>query len=252
MSHGSFERAPRRLTLLAAAALALAACGGETGADASSASSAAAATAQATASALPTASAGGAPPPASSRTELGADPCAYDWIELEEAFRSCPALGDAESSWVPRVETRPAELKVASGGLLKFVVALGNQGKGSSWTAELDDHCGAALRPVLLDSESRKPLEDTSFWQLPSCPGERARVTLSPRGALTSLVVIRAARRVLEKVVVRHETSPTGDVVEVTETRQREIALPPGRYALELLLPTPHAQTVELPLEVTP
>jgi hypothetical protein len=244
-----FARGRRPLPRFALLALALVAC--EEAPSSAAASSAPGSAPAPPRAALPSGSSVGSPLPSAGRAVATADACSYDWIELDEALRSCPALGDSDSSWVPRVETRPAQLKVASGGLLKFMVALGNEAKGGSWVAELDDHCGGALRPVLLDA-AKKPVEDRTFWQLPTCPGARARVTLSQRGALTSLVVFRAVRRELERVVVGHETAPSGEVVDVTETRQRELALPPGSYVLELLLPTPHAQTVELPLEVTP
>ncbi|NUP06502.1 MAG: hypothetical protein HOW73_10630 [Polyangiaceae bacterium] len=231
-----------------------AACGHDVKPDeterAPSASAAAAPTSVASASASPTASA--APPSLSSSAVVptwfeGA--CSFDWVELDEAFRTCPAFGDVAASWTPRVRTHPKELRVASGEMLKFTISLGNEGR-EPWTAELDDHCGLALRPLILDSAQR-PVDDPSLWLPPACPSSRARVTMSRRGMLTQIIAVRAVRRERYPVVVGHRTSPGGAVTDIEEQREREVPLVPGKYFIELLLPTLNAQSTTVEVEVT-
>ena len=106
--------------------------------------------------------------------------CTFDWVDLGEAYRACPVLGDSSTPWVPIVRTIPKELTVPSGGSLRFTVALGGGDGRGPWTAELNDRCGVALRPLLLDAREQ-PLEHVDAALPPVCPAGRARVTLSTR-----------------------------------------------------------------------
>lgn len=197
----------------------------------------------------PAPSVSSAPPVAASEPTPGA--CSYDWIDLDEAFRSCPLLGEDIVPWIPVVRTHPKKLRVGSGAYLRFTVVLGAARQTGPWDAFLDDRCGIALRPLILDSRGL-PVDDLSFLLAPSCPSDHARVTLSRRGRITTEITLRAIRREAERVVVGHRTLPDGRVENVFGTKEREVSLTPGRYFIELPLPTSAEQNARLELEVTP
>lgn len=143
----------------------------------------------------------------------------------------------------------PKELRVASGGKLRFRITLNNPEAKGVWTASLDDHCGQALKPVLFDDKDA-PVEHPSMWYAPLCPSRVAEVMLSRRGRVTTLIDLVAMKRTRERVVVGHETKPNGKVENIEEERIKETPLPAGRYTIELALPTPDAPSTTVPLEV--
>jgi hypothetical protein len=220
-------------------------CGGskeEGGAESASAGAAAAAapSARAQQSASP------APRPMTSvAADLG-DGCSFDWIDLREAFRTCPVLFDLEqSSYSRRVRVRPSPLRVPSGGELRFSVGIGQHGSGR-WTADLDDRCGLAMTPILFDARG-KMIDDASWLPPPACPAARARVTLSGRGEVTASITIKAVRRWWERAPAR-----PGAGGAASEMRMRETPLPPGPYRIEIPLPTSDGASELVDLEVTP
>lgn len=170
-------------------------------------------------------------------------------MELNEAFRACPTLFDAPSEWIPRVRTRPRELKVASGSTLHFNVSIGNEGN-SPWTADLDDHCGLAMKPMILDATGTL-VDDLAFLPALVCPSSRARITLSTRGVVTAQVSVTAIRWIKERVVTGNRTDKRGNLENVYETRDRSVPLPPGKYTIDLPLPTPNSDRFAVALEVT-
>ena len=190
--------------------------------------------------------------PSSASAPLLYDACAFDWVDLDEAFRVCPIIGPSEETpaITRRVRSAPAKLVVASGATLSFAVGIGREGGRGGWTVELDDRCGVAMRPLLVDGQQRL-LDDVSVLAPPACPATRARVRLSGRGEVTTRVSIKAVKRTVERVVVGHKTLPGGRVEDVVEMRTKETPLPPGNYGVELMLPTPDGAAEVLPLEVT-
>jgi hypothetical protein len=176
-------------------------------------------------------------PPTDAAPARPGDRCAFDWISLDEAFRACPVFDhEEEHPWNRRVRVSPEAPTVRSGESLRLVVGLGNRGRGP-WSADLDDRCGVAMVPLLLDA-SGQPLDDGAFLPAPSCPPTRARVTLSGRGEVTSTILFKAVRRTHERVVVGRKTLPGGKMEPLFETRLKESPLEPGPYDVELLLPT--------------
>ncbi len=185
--------------------------------------------------------------------ELGADACSFDWVSLDEAFRSCATFPMEEKSTQPPRKLRvPREpLSVPSGESLSFSVGVGQrEGTKGPWTLDLDDRCGTAMRPMLVDAEGRL-LDDLALLPPPACPGSRARVTLSGRGQVSARLTIKAVKRTVERVVVGHRTLPGGRVENVVENREKEAPLPPGKYGIEIALPTSDGATEVVPLEVT-
>ncbi len=197
--------------------------------------------------ALPTAAPSAAPPSAADRLD---DACSFDWISLDEAFRLCPVFDREEHAWSRRVRVSPDKPTVRSGESVRLVIGLGNRDKGP-WTADLDDRCGVAMHPLLLDRRGL-PIDDAAFWLVPSCPATRARVTLSGRGEITTAIQLKAVRRTNERVVVGHRTLPGGKVEEVVSMRPKEVPLEPGTYTLELLLPTADGASQAVDVVVTP
>lgn len=195
---------------------------------------------------LPAGSSSAAPEPFPDRMN---DACAFDWVSLDEAFRLCPVFDGDEHAWNRRVRISPEKPTVRSGETLRIIVGLGNRDRGV-WTAELDDRCGVAMHPLLYDGRGQ-PLDDSAFWLVPSCPATRARVTLSGRGEVTTAITVKAVRRVRERVLVGHKTLPGGKVEEIAVLRPKEVPLAPGKYSIELLLPTSDGASQTVAFEVT-
>ena len=192
-------------------------------------------------------------PTVTARDERGGDACSFDWVSLDEALRACAILPTEEKTSQPprKLRVPNAPLRVPSGESLSFAVGVGQEGTKGPWTLELDDRCGTAMRPMLVDAEGRL-LDDLALVPPPSCPGSRARVTLSGRGQVSTRLTIKAVKRTLERVVVGHRTLPGGRVENVVEMREREAPLPPGKYGVEIALPTSDGATEVVPVEVLP
>jgi len=191
-------------------------------------------------------------PSGSGSAPLLYDACAFDWVDLDEAFRLCPILGPSEETpaITRRIRSAPPELTVASGGALTFTVGIGREGGRGGWTLELDDRCGVAMRPLVVDAEKRL-LDDIGVLPPPACPATRARVRLSGRGEVTTRLTVKAVKRTVERAVVGHKTLPGGRVEDVVEMTIKETPLPPGTYGVELMLPFADGAAEVLPLEVT-
>ncbi len=175
--------------------------------------------------------------------------CAFDWVDLREAFDACAVFGEAPSAWVPSVRTRPDPLRATSGEEFPLTVGLGREGSGP-WVAELDDRCGTAMQPAIVDAQGQR-VDDLALLAPPICPSTRASVALSPRGEITAAFRLKAVRRFREREIVGHRTAPGGRVEDVVEWKVREAPLAPGTYAVELALPMSEPSVVMVPLTVT-
>ncbi|MFO0551008.1 MAG: hypothetical protein U0271_21640 [Polyangiaceae bacterium] len=196
----------------------------------------------------PRARASAAPPEAP--IEPVGDACSFDWVDLDEAMRVCMVLGEPPKTapWKLRVRKSPEKLVVPSGGDYRLVIGLGRERDPAArgpWVADLDDHCKTAMHPTLLDAAGNS-IEDVEFIGVPNCPSTRARVELSGRGEITTTITGRAVRH----EVVTAAPAPRPQLAN-RGSRWREVPLPPGRYRLQIPLPTPASDQIEVDLEVT-